>query len=92
LAAGALPSLSLGALPEAHGITAMASPPSRLLEPFSGGSGDGSYPPEQEEVVATKLASEGQQEPVDRPLDGVPGAHAAEFYGSAIRTVTGEHA
>ena len=66
--------------------------PNHLNGPFSGGSRDGSYPPEQEEVVAAQLAPERQKQPVDRPLEGVPGADAAEFYGPAIRAVAGEHA
>jgi hypothetical protein len=58
----------------------------------SGCSRNRGYPPEQEEVVAAQLAPERQKQPVDRPLEGVPGTHAAEFYGPAIRAVAGEHA
>lgn len=66
--------------------------PNRWPGPFSGGSRNGSYPAEQEEVMAAQLASEWQKQEVDRPFEGVPGADAAEFYGPAIRAVAGEHA
>jgi len=77
-------------IPTTSGVPQYLS--SRLRRVFLSGSRDRSYPPEQEEVVAAQLAPERQKQPVDRPLEGVPGAHAAKFYRPAIRAVAGEHA
>ncbi len=56
----------------------------------SGSPGDGSHPPEQEEVVAAKVAAVGVQEPEEGLLHEVPNAHAAELDGAAIRAGPGE--
>ncbi len=51
----------------------------------------GRLPPEQEEVVTTEAAAEGQQNPMHRGLNGVADADISEFHRLAVGAVRGQH-
>jgi hypothetical protein len=57
----------------------------------SGGPGNGSLPTKQEEVVAAKRAPVGQEDKVQKRLDGISNADASEFDGPAMWTVRGKY-
>lgn len=50
-----------------------------------------SKPAKDEEVVATERAPEGQKQPAESCLQGVPVAHAPEIDRSATRTTCEQH-
>ena len=54
-------------------------------------SADWRHPPHQEKVLAAQRAAIGPQDPMDRPLHGVPHAYAPEINRSAMRTARRKH-
>ena len=58
---------------------------------YLGGTLGESDPSKQEEMAAAERAAVGQNDPVQRFLDGVADAYASKIDRSAIGTAGGEH-
>jgi hypothetical protein len=56
----------------------------------SGGPGNGGAPSKQEEVVTAKRASVGDEDKVQKSLDGILNADASEIDRSAMRAARGK--